>query len=134
MHLLHALTRLQRQQVLMKVMMSVDKQKEVGNPKHPQRHSNQLCAVVIGKIGNFNHLGTYFKTGQAQREQRRHPSLTIMLPLDRNQRHSHQINGKVGTRMTKQLSNHCGEVTRVGTHGRKAVGKMVTNKITHLQR
>ena len=98
MHLLHALTRLQRQQVLMKVMTFVD------------------------------------KTGQAQREQRRHPSLIFILPLDRNQRHSHQINGKVGTRMTKQLSNHCGEVTRVGTHGRKAVGKMVTNKITHLQR
>ena len=105
------LQRLQRQQIHTKGKISVDIQ-EIGVPK----------------------IGTHLDTGQAQREQRRHPSLTFMLPLDRNQRHSHQINGKVGTRMTKQLSNHCGEVTRVGTHGRKAVGKMVTNKITHLQR
>ena len=104
MQLLCNLQRLQRQQILMKGTISADIQ-EIGVPK----------------------IGTHLDIGQAQREQRRHPSLiTIPLP-DRNQRHSHQNSGMVETRMTNQLSNRCGVVT-VGTHGRSKVGKMVINK------
>ena len=104
MQLLCNLQRLQRQQILMKGMMSVDIQK-IGDPK----------------------IGIHLNTGQAQREQRRHPSPTLIHLLDRNQRNSRQSNGMVETRMTNQLSNRCGVVT-VGTHGRSKVGKMVINK------